>query len=67
MWNSGCHFPCGRRPPTAPSGTKKSEITTSFDPVPRIPITRQVGSIRTASERIGTPKCSTVGPASGSS
>ena len=59
--------PAGRRPAIAASGMNTPSSTTSFEPVPRMPSTCQVGSIRTPSAVSGTAKCSTVGPASGSS
>lgn len=41
------------------SGMNRSSITTSFEPVPRMPRVRQVSSTRTSGTFIGTPKCRT--------
>ncbi len=66
-WNSGFQIPFGRRAATAASARKKPDSRTWCEPVARIPIARQVGSIATFAAVSGTTKCSTVGPACGSS
>ena len=42
MWNSGCHSPALRFTETAASGTTWPSITTSLEPVPRMPSVRQL-------------------------
>jgi hypothetical protein len=53
--------------PTAASGTKTPSSTTSLEPVPRMPSARQVSRTVSPGAPNGTAKCSTVGPAAGSS
>ena len=61
MWNSGCHSPALRLTATAASGTTWPSITTSCEPVPRMPSVRQLSCTFTCGEFIGMPKCSTCG------
>ena len=37
MWNTGCHSPAFREKATLASGTNRFSITTSLEPVPRMP------------------------------
>ena len=67
IWKIGCHSPALRFTETAASGTTWPSISTSCEPVPRMPSVRQVSSTFTCGEFIGTPKCSTIGGCPGSS
>jgi hypothetical protein len=51
----------------AVSGTSTPSSSTSCEPVPRMPSVCQFDSTRTPGDFIGSAKCSTVGPVSGSS
>ena len=64
---AGPQRPAGRRMPIAASGTKTPSSTTSCEPVPRRPSARQVSLTSRPGVSNGSAKCSTVGPASGSS
>ncbi len=61
IWKIGCHSPALRFTDTAASGTTWPSISTSCEPVLRMPSVRQLSSTLTCGEFIGTPKCSTIG------
>ena len=66
-WSGGSIRPWGRRASTRSSGTNTSTSSTSWLPVPRMPMASQVSSTVTPSDAMGTAMLSTIRPSSGSS